>query len=161
MGIRKKIIKKLPIFGRGQAQAVERNVSQPTPSSSQSSTPNVSFEPPKPRNPRGDLQPTEYIEQIINDNKIVLFMKGSPTQPLCGFSANAAGLLSSVGKPFAHVDVIIDSEVRDAIKQFSQWPTLPQVYIGGEFVGGSDIVKQMADDGSLQEMVDAAFSEEG
>ena len=107
MGIRKD--NKKSIFGRGQAQAVERNVNQPTPSSSQSSTPNVSFEPPKPRNPRGDLQPTEYIEQVINDNKIVLFMKGSPTQPLCGF-CNAAGLEFS-WQAVAHVDVIIDSEV--------------------------------------------------
>lgn len=159
MGIRKKIIKKLPIFGRGQAQAVQQSMSQQSPSVTESASP-VTFEPPKPSHPRGETSPTDFIEQMIQDNKVVLFMKGSPSQPLCGFSANAAGILSTTGHPFAHVDVIIDMEVRDAIKQFSQWPTLPQVYIAGEFVGGSDIVRQMSDDGSLQEMVDAAFSSE-
>lgn len=154
MGIRKKIIKKLPIFGRGQAQAAQQSMS---PSASSSDAP-VTFEPPKPSHPRGEVSPSEFIEQMIRDNNVVLFMKGSPSQPLCGFSANAAGLLSATGHPFAHVDVIIDFEVREAIKQFSQWPTLPQVYIAGEFVGGSDIVRQMSDDGSLQEMVDGAFS---
>lgn len=157
MGIRKKIIKKLPIFGRGQAQAAQQSMSQSSTSTTESP---VIFEPPKPSHPRGETSPTEFIEQMIRDNQVVLFMKGSPSQPLCGFSANAAGLLSSTGHPFAHVDVIIDFEVREAIKQFSQWPTLPQVYIAGEFVGGSDIVRQMSDDGSLQEMVDAAFSSE-
>lgn len=157
MGIRKKIIKKLPIFGRGQAQAAEQNLRSQTAPASQ---PSQVFEPPKPSHPRGDVEPTAYIEQMINDNKVVLFMKGSPAQPLCGFSANAAGLLSATGQPFAHVDVIVDFEVREAIKQFSQWPTLPQVYIAGEFVGGSDIVRQMSDDGSLKEIIDAAFSAE-
>jgi len=154
MGIRKKIIKKLPIFGRGQAEAVERSThSRPAPSSN-SPTPSVS-EPPKPKHPRGDMKPVEFIEKVLAENRVVLFMKGNPAQPMCGFSANAAGILSSTGHDFAHVDVIADYEIREQIKQFSQWPTLPQIYVDQEFLGGSDILRQMSTDGSLQEMLDA------
>ena len=83
-----------------------------------------------------------------------MLMLGSPSQPLCGFSANAAGILASTGHDFAHVDVIADYEIREQIKNFSQWPTLPQVYIDKEFMGGSDILRQMSTDGSLQELLD-------
>jgi len=142
MSIRKKIKKRLPIFGR-------RNDSPSTPvEPSRPSTP-VWMEPePEPQSPRGDVPVADYIQQVISENKIVLFMKGSPAQPQCGFSANAAGILSSYGQ-FAHVDVIVDFDVREAIKDFSQWPTLPQIYIKGEFVGGSDILSEMHQDGSL------------
>ena len=156
MGLRKKIIKKLPIFGRGQAQAAESRVSQ-TPVEARK--PETVSAPKEVQDPRGGLSAVEYIEQVISENKVVLFMKGSPDQPLCGFSANAAGILASTGRAFAHVDVIADYEVRESIKDFSQWPTLPQIYIGGEFVGGSDILRQMSTDGSLVEMLDAAFAE--
>ena len=151
MGIRKKIIKKLPIFGRGQAAAVERTTSVRTPQSTPSSSEPV--EPPKPKHPRGDMEPEAYIEKVITENRVVLFMKGEPSQPLCGFSANAAGILSSTGHDFAHVDVIADYEIREAIKQYSQWPTLPQIYVDKEFLGGSDILRQMSTDGSLLEML--------
>ena len=154
MGIRKKIIKRLPIFGRGQAEAAQR-ASQPmsTESSTSQSAP---VEPVAPKLPRGERTPVEYIEHMIQENPVVLFMKGSPEQPMCGFSANAVGILSGLGKPFAHVDVIADYEVREAVKTFSQWPTLPQIYIGSEFIGGSDILRQMSGDGSLKEMVESA-----
>ena len=153
MGIRKKIIKKLPIFGRGQAEAVERSTQSRPVSSSNSTAPRVS-EPPKPKHPRGDMKPVEFIEKVLAENRVVLFMKGNPAQPMCGFSANAAGILSSTGHDFAHVDVIADYEIREQIKQFSQWPTLPQIYVDQEFLGGSDILRQMSTDGSLQEMLD-------
>ena len=150
MGIRKKIIKKLPIFGRGQAAAAERTRTTPTPKSTVSTEP---VEVPKPKHPRGEMDPVAYIEQVISENRVVLFMKGEPSQPLCGFSANAAGILASTGHDFAHVDVIADYEIRDAIKQYSQWPTLPQIYVDKEFIGGSDILRQMSTDGSLLEML--------
>ena len=152
MGIRKKIIKKLPIFGRGQAAAMERVTPSPmsNPSSATSTAP---VEPPKPKHPRGEMEPVAYIEKVLSENRVVLFMKGSPSQPLCGFSANAAGILASTGHDFAHVDVIADYEIREQIKQYSQWPTLPQIYVDKEFIGGSDILRQMSTDGSLQEML--------
>lgn len=154
MGIRKKIIKKLPIFGRGQAQAQEAAQARTTVSQSGPTT-SAPSEPAKPKHPRGEMQPTAYIEKVLSENRVVLFMKGSPAQPLCGFSANAAGILSATGHDFAHVDVIADYEIREQIKQYSQWPTLPQIYIDKEFMGGSDILRQMSADGSLQEMLDA------
>lgn len=152
MGIRKKIIKKLPIFGRGQAAAVERTTSVSTPKRTTTTEPER-MDPPKPKHARGDMDPSEYIEKVITENRVVLFMKGEPSQPLCGFSANAAGILASTGHGFAHVDVIADYEIRDEIKRFSQWPTLPQIYVDKEFIGGSDILRQMSTDGSLLEML--------
>ena len=154
MGIRKKIIKKLPIFGRGQAAAMERSNPVSTPSST-ASTGSAPVEPPKPKHPRGEMEPIAYIEKVLSENRVVLFMKGSPSQPLCGFSANAAGILASTGHDFAHVDVIADYEIREQIKQYSQWPTLPQIYLDKEFIGGSDILRQMSTDGSLQEMLNS------
>ena len=149
----KKIIKKLPIFGRGQAEAVERSVVSPT----DSVTPVT--EPPKPKHPRGELEPVAYIEKVLSENRVVLFMKGSPSQPLCGFSANAAGILASTGYDFAHVDVIADYEIREEIKQYSRWPTLPQIYVDKEFLGGSDILRQMSTDGSLLELLQSGDSQ--
>ena len=88
-------------------------------------------------------------------------MKGDPGEPQCGFSANAAGILASYGKPNHHVDVLLDPEVRQGIKEFSDWPTIPQIYVGGEFVGGSDILAQMHSAGDLKAQIEAAFSQEG
>ena len=161
MGIRKKIIKRLPIFGRGQAEAAQRSsqaITEPKNNFGPSSTEPVV---PETKNPRGERSPKEYIEEVISENKVVLFMKGSPDQPQCGFSANAVGILGGIGRPFTHVDVIADYEVREAIKNFSQWPTLPQIYIGAEFIGGSDILRQMSGDGSLKETIELAYSDEG
>jgi monothiol glutaredoxin len=83
-------------------------------------------------------------------------MKGSPNSPQCGFSANAAGILKSYGSDWHHVNVIADPEVRQGIKDFSNWPTIPQIYIGGEFIGGSDILMQMHQAGELGELIEAA-----
>ena len=80
-------------------------------------------------------------------------MKGSPTNPQCGFSARAASILSSYDHSFAHFDVFTDGDVRQGVKDFSEWPTLPQVFVKGEFVGGSDILQQMHDSGELAEML--------
>ena len=89
------------------------------------------------------------IETLLSSNRIVLFMKGEPRAPQCGFSAKAIGALDALGVDYAHVDVLADPEIREGIKQYGQWPTIPQLYIGGELVGGSDIIEQMANSGEL------------
>lgn len=93
----------------------------------------------------------QRIDTLLSDNQIVLFMKGVPTAPQCGFSAKAAGLLGELGVDFAHVDVLSDGAIREGIKEYGQWPTIPQLYIGGELVGGSDIIEQMFASGELQD----------
>jgi len=91
----------------------------------------------------------QRIETLLHGNRIVLFMKGAPDAPQCGFSAKASGILNDLGVAYAHVDVLSDAEIRDGIKAYGDWPTIPQLYIGGELVGGSDIVEQMANSGEL------------
>ncbi|KFN49111.1 Grx4 family monothiol glutaredoxin [Arenimonas composti] len=91
------------------------------------------------------------IEQLLGDNRVVLFMKGRPGAPQCGFSAKAAGILDSLIGRYAHVDVLADPELREGIKVYGQWPTIPQLYVGGELVGGSDIIEQMHNSGELHE----------
>ena len=95
----------------------------------------------------------ERIEQEINDHSVVLFMKGTPIFPQCGFSAMVVQVLTHIGVKFKSVDVLNEPSVRDGIKQYSDWPTIPQLYVKGEFVGGCDIVTQMFQDGELQEML--------
>ncbi|MFP7722954.1 Grx4 family monothiol glutaredoxin [Lysobacter sp. A3-1-A15] len=89
------------------------------------------------------------IETLLRDNRVVLFMKGQPRAPQCGFSAKAVGALDALDVEYAHVDVLSDPEIREGIKAYGQWPTIPQLYIGGELVGGSDIIGQMAASGEL------------
>ena len=89
------------------------------------------------------------IEQILAAHPVVLFMKGSPKAPQCGFSAKAVGILGGLVPGFAHFDVLMDPEIREGIKEFGNWPTIPQLYVGGELLGGSDIIGQMHDSGEL------------
>ena len=89
------------------------------------------------------------IAILLDGHRVVLFMKGAPDAPQCGFSAKAVAALAAVGVDYAHVDVLSDAEIRDGIKQYGDWPTIPQLYIGGELVGGSDIIVQMANSGEL------------
>ena len=89
------------------------------------------------------------IEQILAAHPVVLFMKGSPDAPQCGFSAKAVGILGGLVPGFAHFDVLMDPEIREGIKEFGNWPTIPQLYVGGELLGGSDIIGQMHDSGEL------------
>jgi monothiol glutaredoxin len=91
------------------------------------------------------------IEQILGAHKVVLFMKGSPDAPQCGFSAKAAGILNGLAPGFGHVDVLADPEIREGIKVYGQWPTIPQLYVRGELLGGSDIIEQMLNSGELHE----------
>ncbi len=89
------------------------------------------------------------IESLLAANPVVLFMKGNPRAPQCGFSAKAVAALGATGATYAHVDVLADPEIREGIKAYGDWPTIPQLYIGGELVGGSDIIVQMAGSGEL------------
>ncbi|MGY0799946.1 Grx4 family monothiol glutaredoxin [Lysobacter sp. A286] len=89
------------------------------------------------------------IEQLLSTNNVVLFMKGEPNAPQCGFSAKAVGALGATGVAYQHVDVLSDPDIREGIKQYGEWPTIPQLYIGGELIGGSDIIEQIANSGEL------------
>jgi len=93
------------------------------------------------------------IAEIVQSNDVVLFMKGTPLFPQCGFSSRAVAMLDHLGLAYESVDVLQDMEVRQGIKSFSDWPTIPQLYIKGEFVGGSDIMMEMFEAGELQAMV--------
>lgn len=95
----------------------------------------------------------EIIEKQISENNIVLYMKGNKEMPMCGFSARAVNLLKSCGADFTTVDVLKDEAIREGIKQFSDWPTIPQLYVKGEFIGGSDIMAEMYEAGELQAIV--------
>ena len=94
----------------------------------------------------------ERIEQDIASEDVVLYMKGSPVFPQCGFSAAVAGVLTHLGVPFRGINVLDDMSVREGIKAFSDWPTIPQLYVKGEFVGGCDIIREMYEAGELTEM---------
>lgn len=93
------------------------------------------------------------IAEIVSSNDVVLFMKGSPLFPQCGFSSKAVAILDHLGVAYGSVDVLQDQEVRQGIKAFSEWPTIPQLYIKGEFVGGSDIMMEMYEAGELQQLL--------
>lgn len=93
------------------------------------------------------------IETIVTSNDVVLFMKGTPLFPQCGFSSKAVAILEHLGVGFDSVDVLQDMEVRQGIKEFSDWPTIPQLYVKGEFVGGSDIMMEMYEAGELGELM--------
>jgi monothiol glutaredoxin len=93
------------------------------------------------------------ISEIVNGNDVVLFMKGTPLFPQCGFSSRAVAILDRLGVEYASVDVLQDPEVRTGIKEFSDWPTIPQLYVKGEFVGGSDIMMEMYEAGELGELM--------
>ena len=95
----------------------------------------------------------ERIEADVKSNPVVLFMKGTPVFPQCGFSARVVPLLSHIGVPFKGVNVLEDMEIRDGIKAYTNWPTIPQLYVNGEFVGGCDIVMEMFQAGELQSML--------
>ena len=95
----------------------------------------------------------ERLSQIVSNNDVVLFMKGTPLFPQCGFSSRAVAILNHLGVEFESVDVLQDQGVRQGIKAFSDWPTIPQLYVKGEFVGGSDIMMEMYETGELAQLL--------
>lgn len=101
---------------------------------------------------------TEKIENLIKKNKVFVFMKGTKLMPMCGFSNNVVQILNSLGVPFETCDVLEDYEIRQGIKEYSSWPTIPQVYINGEFVGGSDVMIELYQKGELQQLLEVALA---
>ncbi|HWJ68730.1 MAG TPA: Grx4 family monothiol glutaredoxin [Sphingobium sp.] len=93
------------------------------------------------------------IQDLVSKNEVVLFMKGTPLFPQCGFSSRAVAILERIGVAYESVDVLQDQEVRQGIKSFSDWPTIPQLYVKGEFLGGSDIMMEMYEAGELQQLL--------
>ena len=98
----------------------------------------------------------ERIEAAIRGNKVMVFMKGTPSFPRCGFSAATVEMLEELGVPFGSADVLADPDLREAIKAYSNWPTIPQVYIDGQFVGGCDIMRELYESGELKTLVQTA-----
>jgi monothiol glutaredoxin len=98
------------------------------------------------------------LDELVTSSKIFVFMKGNKLMPQCGFSNNVVQILNVLGVPFETCDVLADPEVRSGIKEYSSWPTIPQVYINGEFVGGSDILIELYQSGELQQMVEVAMA---
>ena len=97
----------------------------------------------------------ERIRKVIDENSVMLFMKGSPDFPQCGFSGRVVQILEACGAEFSSADVLMDPELREGIKAYSNWPTIPQLYIQGELIGGSDIVMEMYENGELKKKIDA------
>jgi monothiol glutaredoxin len=104
----------------------------------------------------------DEIQKAISENRVILFMKGTPNQPACGFSARTVAVLESLGQPFAAVDILPDPRIRQELSALSNWPTIPQLFVDGELVGGADIVAEMYQSGELQETLglDAAPGDE-
>ena len=100
----------------------------------------------------------EDIDRIVKEHKIVVFAKGTREQPMCGFSHRAIAIMQQLGKPFEVVDIFQDESVRPALVDYSGWPTTPQVFVGGELIGGSDIALEMYESGELQKKVDEVFA---
>jgi len=98
------------------------------------------------------------IDNLLSENKVLVFMKGSKLMPQCGFSNNVVQILNTLGVPYETVDVLEDYEIRQGIKEYSNWPTIPQIYINGELVGGSDIAIELYQSGELQQMVEVALA---
>jgi monothiol glutaredoxin len=95
----------------------------------------------------------DAISEAIRENEVILFMKGTPEQPMCGFSARTAAALQEVGVPFAAVDILPDPRIRQELSAISQWPTIPQLFVKGDLIGGADIVAEMYESGELHEQL--------
>jgi monothiol glutaredoxin len=105
-----------------------------------------------------DASTQQRIEQLIGSSPVFVFMKGNKLMPQCGFSNNVVQILNALAVPFETFDVLSDMEVRQGIKEFSEWPTIPQVYVNGEFIGGSDILIEMYNSGELREKLAVALA---
>ncbi len=105
-----------------------------------------------------DATTRQRIEELLASSSVFVFMKGNKLMPQCGFSNNVVQILHAVGVPFETFDVLSDGEIRQGIKEFSEWPTIPQVYVKGEFLGGSDILIEMYNSGELREKLEIALA---
>jgi monothiol glutaredoxin len=102
---------------------------------------------------------TQRIQNVVANNKVMIFMKGTANFPQCGFSAATVGIFQELGVPFETADVLSDPDLRDGIKRYSNWPTIPQVFIGGKFVGSCDIVREMYESGDLQTLLQSVMKD--
>jgi monothiol glutaredoxin len=100
----------------------------------------------------------ERIDSLVKGNKILVFMKGNKLMPQCGFSNNVVQIFNILGVPYETVDVLADNDIRQGIKEYSNWPTIPQIYINGKFIGGSDVAIELYQKGELQQMVEVALA---
>ncbi len=100
----------------------------------------------------------ERIDNLVQQNKILVFMKGNKLMPQCGFSNNVVQILNTLGVPYHTIDILEDYEIRQGIKEYSNWPTIPQVYVDGQFLGGSDVLIELYQKGELQQMVEVALA---
>ena len=98
------------------------------------------------------------IENEIRDNKVMIYMKGTPSFPQCGFSATTIEIFEELGRPFNSVDILSNPAKREGVKRYSNWPTIPQIYVDGKFIGGCDIVREMHQRGELKRLLDTSFS---
>ena len=154
MGIIKRIKNRLPIVGGNKRQADSRRPSASYRSrASDSPAPEP---PPPPPPPRSAEEIHAEIDADVKAHKVVLFMKGTPSAPQCGFSAAVADILQRMNVDFEARDVVANSELRQGVKEYTDWPTLPQVFINHEFVGGCDIVREMEESGELRSLLDGA-----
>ena len=119
-------------------------------------------QPPSPTDPRPSKAMEDHvkqrIEELVASSPVFVFMKGNKLMPQCGFSNNVVQILHSLGVPFETFDVLADGEIRNGIKEYSEWPTIPQVYVKGEFIGGSDILIEMYNSGELRENLTVALA---
>ena len=99
---------------------------------------------------------TERIEEQLSSHEVLLYMKGTPDFPQCGFSGQAVAALNAIGKPYAYVNIFEDPEIREGLKEYSNWPTFPQLYVKGELIGGCDIMVEMFNSGELKTVIDEA-----
>jgi monothiol glutaredoxin len=146
VGLIDRIKRRLPIVGGSPPPR-----SPPVPQYRPAARPEAEADPVSPR---GTKPVADYIAEVVKGNKVVMFMKGTPDAPACGFSAGAIGILKSYGKPVFTFDVLSDGDVREGVKNFSSWPTIPQIFVNGEFVGGADILKQLHESGDLRTMLE-------
>ncbi len=103
----------------------------------------------------------ERIEEQLSSHDVLLYMKGTPDFPQCGFSGQAVAALNAIGKPYAFVNIFEDPEIREGLKEFSNWPTFPQLYVKGELIGGCDIMVEMFHSGELKEVIEGAAAASG
>jgi monothiol glutaredoxin len=103
--------------------------------------------------PTGDIN--KRIEDLINSSRVFLFMKGSPNQPMCGFSANVCSILAHMGVAYKSFNILSDESIRSGVKEYANWPTFPQLYVEGKLIGGNDIISQMYENGELKEVLES------
>ena len=155
MGILKRIKNRLPIVGGAGGRPSPRPAAA-YDAQAKTTEPVVPQEPPPPPPPPKSAEEVRAeIDADIKAHKVLLFMKGTPAAPQCGFSAAVADILQRTGVPFETRDVIANYELRQGVKDYTDWPTLPQVFINHEFVGGCDIVREMEQSGELTQLLSA------